>query len=285
MRVWQVLCFLFLLMGLVSAEDITLNTPANGDSCVLGEYANFSYTPNVAVSSCYLYTNTSGALALTASNTSAVSGQENFFYNIPMSANNIRWYVRCVNSSLSNIYSENYTFVLKDVLYCAVLSETACPLNPNVNSDATLKTRLGNTRGFWLENQDCNVFITDSAGRIVKSFDSMLYMQTVSIQMDKDGNLINVADKKVPLTDSAGYYVFPFHVDSSWAWVGDEFTANIVCNGETTQCSFNVTKDRLPDMNNYQQLGMDASGIIIFVLILLYLVYNYAGDVKRRIWK
>jgi hypothetical protein len=285
MKPINILCLLFLLMGLCSAEDITLNTPSDGDGCVLGESSiNFSYTPNVAVTSCFLYANDTGTLAQKAVNSSAVAASENFFLNIPLNAGPVAWYVRCVNSSADDLYSSNFTFTLKNVAYCAVLSSTSCPKDPNINSMAVVKTRLGNTRGFWLQNQDCNVFMTDSQGRIVRAYDSMLYMQQVSLQLDTEGNWVNVADKKVPLTDSGGYYVFPFLVERDNFWMGDEYTANIVCNGETTTCKFNVTSDRLPDMNNYQRLGQESAGIVILFVILAYLVFRYFGTLKKEVF-
>jgi hypothetical protein len=290
MKPWVLVAFVLLILALdVRADDVTLLKPANGDTCVTGQTVNFSYQPNIpaatAVNNCYLYVNDTGTWHIQDFNSSAVGNQVNYFYNQQLSAGMVMWGVRCVNSSLNDVFSAaNYNFTLKNVAYCAVLSPAVCPKDPNVNSMAVGSTRLGNSRGFWLENQDANVYITNSRGTTVKAFDTMTVSQEITLVLDKNGNWLNTLDKKVPLTDSAGYYVFPFLVDRDWAWVGDEYTLNFNVNGETVSCKFNVTKDRLPDMNNYQQLGVDASGVILLILILLYLIWRYGSAVRRGVW-
>jgi hypothetical protein len=267
MKRMQALVLIYLLMGLASAADVYLTAPTNANTCVLGQAVNFSYTPNQSsITHCNLFTNQSGLWAIydTATNISALTSSA--FLNEPLSPGTYLWGVTCGNAT-SNMVSSNFSFSLKNVAYCAILSETTCPLNPNVNSMTQGKTRLSNSRGFYLENQDCNVYITDADGNPVKAFDTMLYMQDVSVQLDKDGNTVNVADKKVPLTDAAGYYVFPFLVDRDWAWVGANYSLVFSCNGIVSSCNFTVDKDRLPDMNNYDELGKEAGGIILFLIL------------------
>jgi len=279
--------FILLALGVADAEDITLNAPAAGDTCVLGEHVNYSYTPNVAVSSCYLYANDTGVMSLKASNVSAVANQLNFFYGVESSANIVGWYVRCVNSSLNDLFSANQSYTLKNVAYCAVLSETLCPFEPNVNSMAVGRTRIGNSRGFWLENQDANVYVTRTdTGAIVKAFDTMTIGQQVTLILDPNtGQWLNTLDKKIPLSDANGYYIFPFLVDSNWAWVGyPEYQLNFNLNGQSATCRFNVTKTRLPDTENLRLLGVDASGVILLILILLYLIWRYGGAIMRGVW-
>jgi hypothetical protein len=95
----------------------------------------------------------------------------------------------------------------------------------------------------------------------------MIDAQT-EIQVDKNGNQINVAKDKTPLTDSQGWYVYSFQIDPAWAWVGDEYTINAVCNGQAALCNFNVTIDRLTDVERYDELGKAAGGIIVFWLLV-----------------
>jgi hypothetical protein len=275
---------LYMLLGLVSAEDITLYHPSDGDGCVVGDYINFTYTPvEVSLKSCNLYANDTGVWGLTDNNVSISVGVVNSFRE-SLLPGSILWEIICTNQT-DDFYSENRTFTYKNAPYCAVLNNAQCTPNPNVNSMAVAKAQLSNSRGFFLENQDCNVFITNSRGEPVKAFDSMLYMQTVGIQLDKEGNWINVADKKVPLTDSEGWYVFPFLIDRDWAWVGDEYNIHIVCNGQEAICNFNVTSDRLPDTNNYEQIGINAGGTILFILIILYLIARYGKTLISEIWR
>ena len=286
MKAINLISFIILLLSLtVSGEDITLNNPTNNNNCVLGQNVNFSYTPTVEVSSCNLYTNDTGTWSILASNTSAVYNQPNFFYNQEISPGEVLWGIRCVNSTSDDLYSPNYTFILKDVAYCAVLSGTVCPLEPNVNSVAVAQTRLSNTRGFSLENQDCAVWATNSNGNLVKTWDTMTVEQQVTLVLDGSGNWLNTLDKKIPLTDSSGYYTFPFLVERDTFWVGDNYTLHFSCNGIEATCSFIPSKDRLPDMNNYQQLGMDAMGLFLLLIILSYLFFKYAGEVKKRVWR
>jgi len=286
MKAINLLCILFLILGLcVSAEDITLNYPTDDNNCVLGQTINFSYTPTVEVTQCNLYTNISGSWSILASNTSALYNQPNYFYNQELSPGINMWGIRCINSTLDDLFSANFTFTLKDVAYCAVLSGTVCPLEPNVNSIAVAQTRLSNTRGFSLENQDCAVWATNQNGNLVKTWDTMTVDQLVTLVLDSSGNWLNTLDKKIPLTDSSGYYTFPFLVERDIFWVGDNYTLHFSCNGIESTCSFIPSKDRLPDMNNYQQLGMDAAGLFLLVIILLYLFFKYAGEVKKRIWR
>lgn len=269
MKPYTKLVILYMLMVSVYAEDnITLTSPINGTSCVTLDDSTFHYIPKTEnIVSCNLYTNNSGIWHLDAIDTSPDLNVDNIF-NITLSPNTILWQIQCSNQT-HTLYSNNNTFILTTKRYCAVLSETSCTPSINLASTGVIKTRLSNTRRFYLENQDCNVWITNQRNEVVKSFDTMLYMQNVALQLDKEGNWINVVDKKVPLTDSNGYYVMEFTLDKSWAWYDDEYTIHVSCNGQETTCNFNATKERLPDMNEYEALGREAGGVFIVAIIMI----------------
>jgi len=169
----------------------------------------------------------------------------------------------------------NFTFTLTDAPYCAVLSDTSCSNNVSLGSAGVVKTRLGNTKGFWLEAQDCNVFVTSGGGDVVKTYDTMMYSQDTDLTVDDDGNWITRADKKVPLTDSLGYYVYSFKVDRDWARYDEEYTIHVICNGQETTCNFNASKVRLPDTGEVKAITKEGGGLITGVLLLILLVFLY----------
>jgi hypothetical protein len=222
-RLIKVFSFMVMVCALASADNITLYYPSDGDNCVIGDTINISYIPNVPVNNCNLYTNTSGVWTLTDSSFSVFNLSMNYFYESPSVATYL-WQIQCSNTT-HTLYSKNRTFTYKDVAYCAVLSAATCTSTPNVGSKGVLNSRLSNTRGVYLENQDCSVYITrDSDNAPVVVYDTMLYNAETNVQLDNLGNWINIVNKKAPLTDSGGNYVFSYDIDSSWAWVGDNYT-------------------------------------------------------------
>jgi len=279
-RFLRTLIFFLMFCSLISAEDITLNYPTNGDSCVISNPVNFSYTPNVPVNNCNLYTNNTGTWLLTDYNFSVANLSINYFRET-LSVGTVLWGVQCSNTT-ETMSSSNNTFTYKAVLYCAVLSDTTCTSKPNLGNYGVVKTRLSNTRGVYLQNQDCEVHVTrDSDNTPIKVYDTMLNNAETDIQLDKDGNWINTGLKKAPLTDSQGLFIYSYYIDPTVYWMGDNYTMHVICNGQEAACSFQVDKSRLPDTENMQQLGYDASGVVALFFILAWLVLKYAGDV----WK
>jgi hypothetical protein len=284
---WIMVLLLFLVPFVEGDDSISLNYPDNGNTCVIGTSIIYQYTPLVeSLSSCHLYNNFTGSWDLRSTNSTPSANVSNFF-NDSTTPGIIKWGIKCINSTGLSIYSSNYTFNVVNAPYCAILSGTTCTENVSLGSEQIFKTRLGNTRGFWLKDQQCNIWITNIRGEIVKSFDTMLYMAETNLQTDKDGNTINIAEKKVPLTDSNGYYIFPFTVDKSWAWYNDNFTIWASCNGQTTTCMFTPTIERLPDTNDLEALGVEASGIFILFAILIFVLVKYGSliltEIKTRV--
>jgi hypothetical protein len=214
------------------------------------------------MTSCSLYSNSSGYWNLDIYNASITPDVDNLF-NLSVSPGLILYKVQC-NNGTDVFSSVNQTFMVSPANYCAFLTETSCTENISVNTNGTIITRLGNTRGFWLEHQDGNVFITNSRGEIVQQYDTMMIDAQTHIALDKNGNWYNTENSKVPLTDSSGYYVFSFPVSDSWAWVGDNYTIHAVLNGQEAQCNFSVGMDRLTDMQRYDELGKAAGGMLVF---------------------
>jgi len=273
--------FLILLFA-ASAKAVTLNYPTDADQCVLGDYIRFQYTPSENATTCHIWANDTGTFKLTDSNYTILQNGSNFF-NETLNIGSIMWEIRCTDVDNNKFDSANYTFILKDVKYCAVLSETTCPVLPNLDGVGVFKTRLKNTKGMSLENQDCNIWIENAGGIVVKAFNTLMIGQEVKIQLDENGNWINTAERKVPLTDAQGYYIFPFPVDNSWAWMNDTYSIYASCNGIQTYCNFQVAKSRIPDVNNYEALGREAGGVLAIILILGFVLTKYGGVIWKNI--
>lgn len=261
----------------VVADEVELVSPQDGEDCVVGDLVNFEYIPlEDSIVSCYLYHNNSGIWSSEKSDYNPSSDVINVF-NDSIDPNHLLWGVRCMNDT-TIFTSFNYSFILTDKPYCATLDSTVCPSSIRLNDIGVFKTHLANTRGFDLENQDCNVWIENNNSVVVKTFDSLIYSQQVKQQLDDEGNWINVADVKVPVTDSGGNYVFPFAVDSNWAWVGDEYTIYAVCNGVETSCAFNVTSQRLMDTTNIRDTakkGMGQVFMVVFMGAITFFILKY----------
>lgn len=276
----------FTLINCVSADHIITNIlPENEETCVLSGNITFKYyIDEEANLGCDLWTNSSGTWKIDLYDITANLGYNTFGYEIN-TPNTVLWRLQCSDTVTPDIdYSTvNTTFTVTDAPYCAVLSETTCSTTGALGSEFIFKTRLGNTKGIWLENQDCNVWIEDSSGVIVKKFNSMGVNQETAIQLDSDGNWINTASKDTILTDSQGYYIYPFVVNSNWAYYGESYTVKTVCNGQTTSCDFNVTKQKLPDIDNYEALGKEASGLIFVLLIFFIILFYLIKEVRRRL--
>ncbi len=291
-------CLVFVsLINFVSAVpseptdyNITLHIPQDNTDCwVLKEctqkgeyYINFTYIPYTDFTHCSLFTNESGSFAFEEINYN-INAQVNnkLHHHVDSIPNTILWAVRCQEDGGAFHFSDNFTVTVTDAPYCAVLSETSCDSNAALGSEYIFKTRLGNTKGLWLENQDCNVWIENSDGVIVKKFNTMGVNQEANIQLDSDGNWINTASQNTILTDSQGYYVYPFIVASEWAYYGEEYTVKTVCNGQSTSCNFNVSKAKLPDVEHYEALGKEASGLL-FILLCIFIVLFYLFKHGKR---
>lgn len=275
--------FLILLMsGLISADEIIIISPLDGESCVTYKDDGLAYIPSATTidyTTCYVFTNNSGTWRVDGTDVSPTTNSINYF-NITLEPNHILWRINCANDT-TTVYSSNNTFTLVNAPYCAVLDSTTCNPDVNLGGYGVVKTRLSNTRGFYLDNQDCNVFITDQYDNIVKAYNTMLYMGQTNQQVDNEGNWVNVADKKVPLTDSNGWYVFEFPITDYWAWYGESYDIHVICNGVETSCNFNVTMSRLPDTDYYRAMGKDAGGFIV-VLVFFVAVVVYAWRRLRR---
>ena len=144
---------LIFLTAFVSAEDISLVYPSNGDACITGQYVNFQYLPNQSNTHyCSLFSNMSGTWSM-INFANSVTPQAYNYFNLSISPGSILWGVYCTNVT-NDFYSVNYTFTVVKAPYCAILSETSCTGNISINTDGVVKTRLSNSRGFYLENAD-----------------------------------------------------------------------------------------------------------------------------------
>lgn len=274
--------FSCLTPSVVAEHNITLLTPVDGDGCVTDHVVNFSfYLDETATDGCRLWHNNSGVWSLESAEYLSVSLGYNYFID-EVDSNTILWGVECHDKPPANIdWSDNFTFTVVDAPYCAVLSSTSCMSNPNKGGFGTLKTRLGNTQGFWLEGQDCNVWIEDVDGETVEVFNSMIYQQEVKQFYDSEGNIANLVYPEFPLTDSQGWFVFKFLIDPEWAWVGDNYTIYAVCNGQQTSCDFSVDKSKSPaDIENIRLMGKNFGGLVIVFMVIL----GIAVFVVRTLW-
>jgi hypothetical protein len=278
------------LFNQASAEsNITLYNPLSNESCVKGPTVDFTFYLEAPASYCQLITNGSDldsdmdtVYTLSSPTTNAYN-----YINFTFAFKGFKlWQIGCMMTTPDPDrmeYSTNYTFTLTDAPYCGVLSDTVCHDNVSINGEGVFKTRLSNTRGFYIENYPCNVWIENSRGEVVKKFNSMMYEQDVKIQLDSAGNWINTADVKVPLSDSAGWYVFPFIVDSSWAWYGDTYTVKAVCIGQQTSCSFKASQERLPDTNRYGDLLKTGGGLFVLLVVGLSAAYVFWRLIKNHV--
>jgi len=277
------ICF---LSSTVSADqNITLFTPVNGSSCVVGPDVEFKFYVDEDVDTCELWHNNSGIWSLEYQADTVTTGYHT--YNSSVDPNTIIWNVECTILSPEHIEwaINNFTAVITDAPYCAVLDSTSCPDEVNIGSEGVFKTRLSNTLGYYLENQDCNVWVENMDGEVVKPYPSMIYQQEVIEQLDEEGNWMNIVQPEFPLTDSLGWYVFPFTPKRSWAWVGDGYVIHAVCNGQETTCGFNVTSSRLPDMEDAERTLKSGGGVFIIFLIVLLLAATFIGVLRRKLRK
>lgn len=268
----------FSLVNFVSAAHVITNIlPEQNAECILTGNVSFKfYLSEEADGGCEFWSNDTGTFLLSSDGISGDFGFNTFTYYFDK-PNTVLWRIGCANVTPPDVsYNPiNSTFTITDAPYCATLSETTCPSTGYIGSEYVFKTRLGNTNGLWLENQDGNIWIEDSTGAIVKKFNSMGVNQESAIQLDSDGNWINTASPDTILTDSRGYYVYPFIVDSEWAYYGDELTVKAVLNGQETSCNFNVSKSKLPDVEHMEALGKEAGGVLTLILagfIVLYIL-------------
>lgn len=261
-------------------------TPRNTTSCVVAPEVLFEFYTNQSWSDCHLWANNTGVFESKIFQLPLTAGVNQFYYNFTIVPNTILWRVHCESfTPAEDEYSDNFTFTLTDAPYCAVLAETSCKKEVNLGGEGLFKTRLSNTNGIYLENQDCNVWVEDSSGEVVKKFNNMLYSQKVTQVLDDEGNWINIVNPDVPVTDSQGWYVFNYPIFHEWAWYGEEYTLKAVCNGQITSCDFNVTKARLPDVNEMRALGKEAGGIIFLIILacvgLLYAIKTGRIQIQR----
>lgn len=257
-------------MFVSAAHVITLVEPVNASTCIISGNVDFEFNiDEAATDHCELWSNITGTWSLQKYLPAATLGINTFSINFT-NPNTVLWGVVCndltpVDRDWSTL---NHTMTITDAPYCAVLSAVTVSKDPNKGSMAVLKTQLSNTNGINLENQDCNVYIEDSGGFVVKRFDTLMSTQETDIQIDQNGNWINIANKKAPLTDSGGNYVYDFEVGTDWAWVGDEYTVNVICNGQKQTAKFNVTSMRLLDTENFSDTVKKSGGQILGMFIV-----------------
>lgn len=283
-------CFVFLLWFLIlpitvsATHNITLSSPVNGSSCIVGPVVGFTFYVDDDVDRCELWHNNSGLWSMEYQDDTVTTGY--YTYNTSVDPNTIIWNVKCTMLSPEHVSFglNNFTFIVTDAPYCAVLTSTSCPAEVNVGSEGVFKTRLSNTLGFYLENQDCNVWVENIDGEIVKAYPSMIYQQEVIEQLDEEGNWMNIVQPEYPLTDSLGWYVFPFTPERSWAWVGDEYVIHTVCNGQETTCGFNVSNTRLLDVEDAERTMKAGGGIFILFIILVSLTAIFIGKLRKN-WR
>jgi len=265
---------LYAFFGGVSADhNIRIDVPGNNTCVSYGDVLFNWFVDEPVTGQCNLYTNKSGVLVIDYYLGSSFSvGNHNFTRNF--SPGSYQYRIGCTDTPpLDTSYSDNYTMLVVDKLYCAVLTDTSCDTMPNLNNYGVVRTRLGNTRGFYLEAQDGQVFI-EKNGVVVKTFNTMVYNQETALQVDNNGNFINVVKPNVPLTDSNGYYIYEFPISGDWAHVGDTYNVTVSINGELTRCEFKVNSSKLPDMENWRSIGKNIGGFIV-VIIVLYGIYRY----------
>lgn len=275
----RTIIFYLMFYALVSAvcadDNVSLDTPRNTASCVVGPNVEMVWWAGggIAWDECKLFHNNSGNWVIEKLNYSVSTDNYNIFHDEFDVPNTILWGVQCLTLTPSKTeWSEsNFTFTLTDAPYCAVLSSTNCTQETHYGSPAVFTFVLANTLGDYLENQDCNLWIQNSDGIIVKSFDTLMSSQGVTQQLDDDGNWINVADKKVPLTDSLGRYLFEWMPDRSFMWQGETYTIHANCNGQTTNCQFTAREQRAVDINEAEVLTKKFSGMIVGLLMALIL--------------
>ena len=280
------LSIVLILPLLVSAEDnITLVYPSDALTCVPGGSVQFKYKPLASGNTiCQLYHNSSGTWTLADFNVTISSNVINYF-NADLKPGHIQWTVKCSNTT-SNFLTSNFTFTLTTAPYCAVLSTATCARNQSLGSTQNVQTRLSNTNGIYLENQDCDVYIKNKRGEVVKRYNTLMVNAQTDLQYDSNtGQWINVAKEstKPPLTNSLGYYTFEYLVDSQWAWVGDAYTINLDCNGQNQSCPFNVTHSALPDVTNVEQLGARAGGLLALFGMLALFGAVFVGNIWRKL--
>ncbi len=285
MRVIFLVLSMLFLSGFVSADHVITNyLPSDGNTCVVGGNISFRfYIDEVADAGCILYTNETGSFLMVRNDITADLGFNNFNHEIT-DPNTIMWFLGCADISPPDIEFSvvNTSFTITDAPYCAVLSDTSCPSEGALNSEINFKTKLGNTLGNLLENQDCNVWIEDSDGVIIKKFNTMLVNQKTNLQIDDGGNWINTGSNEAILTDSQGLYIFPFFVDSVWAYFGEIYTVKATCNGQITSCEFQVTGSKPADIDRWEFFFKEFSGLVFLLVFFVTIAFVIIKRWRRK---
>ena len=162
----------------------------------------------------------------------------------------------------------NYSVALSSN-YSAVLSNFSFPNTVYQNQEnACLSFVLKNTKGEFLENQDADVYITDtSTGIIIKRFNTLA--SSSQFYEDQNGNFISISDENNPLTNSIGLYTFCFDVDRVWANYNLNFTIHAVANGQTVSQTSWVDVPLRPDIESMEIQIKKYSGMYALIFFLM----------------
>ena len=161
-----------------------------------------------------------------------------------------------------------------DAPYCAVLSNTRCNREVDLGGVGHFSTVLKNTKGMFLENQECDVWIENGSGDLVGVVYSSLFDGLPQNYIDEKNNFVTGRNDSLIFTDSLGQFMVGFPISTSTYWYGDEYTVIGSCNGVETSCKMNVTTRRLPDTNEYKELGRMGGGLfLLFILVVLIVIY------------
>ena len=269
-----------------ATHNITMESPTDGDTCVVGDEVLFKYFIEGTPDYCELYHNNTGSWILEKMDYSITANAYNSF-NDTIQPNFLSWGLFCVDSTPAHSeWSDNYTFTLTDAPYCAVLDNVNCTSYPRIDNYGFFKFRLSNTLGLYLENQDCNIWVEDSNGIPVKTYDTMMYNQNVELHVDDEGNWININPTKVPLTDSLGWYLFSYYIDPSWGWYNDNYTIHTNCNGQTASCGFQVKEHRAYDTEEGVILLKKFGGmLVVLACLVVLLVLGWRTIRSRGFWR
>jgi len=252
----------------ISMFNITLIYPENNEKCITGEVVEFRYSVNVqGLTECYLFHNNTGSWIIEAVDYSPINKEMNKI-NDTLNPNTIEWTIQCRNDTtvfISN--SGNFSFILVDKPYCAELSDISCPSNISLGRDYIFSAQLKNTRGYVLPNQDCDVWITNNNGDLIENFDTIIENDKI-IEDELRNYYVLGQNKTAFLTDESGYYIYSFLVNNSWAYVGDNYTVNFVCNGELGSCNFTVSKSSLVDVEGVRRLSKSLGGLILLFMVI-----------------
>jgi len=184
----------------------------------------------------------------------------------------------------------NYSITLSSN-YSALIEGYTCPAElylPGPTGSARescITFTLKNTNGELLENQDADVYVTDTAsGVVVKKFNTLA--TSGEYYEDQNGNLVSISDGDHPLTNARGQYTYCF-TTGDWANYGDNLTIHAVANGQEGNCTVLVDVAQRADVEGWFTYLRKYSGLVVlgsmFLLILWYLIARTSSAVQGRL--